>query len=114
MSGTSNMNWASGFDKHDYFHGTPAKIPLSTFNPRLDPESDNPFFPKDPTEVLESGDYSHVPMIISLTDQEGCWFTASLFNKKFQHVLDRTKGIELDIIEGLLGMYEFPREVVEK
>ena len=37
---------------HDFFHKTPAKLPLSTFIPRIDKEAKEPFMPEDPLKLL--------------------------------------------------------------
>jgi carboxylesterase type B len=41
------------------------------FGPRIDVERSNPFLPAHPHELIESGKYNDVPLIIGLTQNEG-------------------------------------------
>jgi len=45
---------------HDYFGGTPAKIPLFPFYPRPDKESEYPFLPDFGNEMLKRGEFQNV------------------------------------------------------
>ncbi len=45
---------------HDYFAGTPAKLPLTPYFPRVDKESDKPFMPDFGNEMLKRGDFQNV------------------------------------------------------
>ncbi len=49
---------------HDYFGGTPAKLPLTPYFPRVDKESDVPFLPEFGNEMLRKGDFQNVLSIM--------------------------------------------------
>ena len=41
------------------------------FKPYIDDFSHDPFVPKDPWELIQSGDFNHVPLIIGNNKDEG-------------------------------------------
>jgi Carboxylesterase family len=46
-------------------------IPVIVFGPRVDSERSVPFFPDHPRELLKSGQFSRVPLIIGMDKNEG-------------------------------------------
>ena len=46
-------------------------IPVIVFGPRVDSERPVPFFPEHPRELLKSGQFSRVPLIIGMDKNEG-------------------------------------------
>ena len=58
-------------------------LPL-TFKPEIDNFTSDPFIPKNPWEIIESGEFNHVPTMVGANSQEG--LLSSLFfyqNKTF-------------------------------
>jgi carboxylesterase type B len=51
-------------------------IPIA-FGPRIDAERENPFLPKDPIDIIESGSFNQVPLIIGVNANEGAFAIAS-------------------------------------
>jgi carboxylesterase type B len=49
------------------------------FGPRVDVERKNPFLPGQPRDLLEKGQYNHVPFITGVTKNEGIAFIAGNF-----------------------------------
>lgn len=45
-------------------------IPVA-FGPRIDAERENPFLPKDPVDIIKSGSFNQVPLIIGVNANEG-------------------------------------------
>ena len=41
------------------------------FKPYIDDFSKDPFVPKDPWEIIESGEFNHVPLIMGNNNDEG-------------------------------------------
>lgn len=74
---------------HDFFHKTPAKLPLSTFLPRTDSEAENPFMPKSGLELLRNGEFSDIPWMVGLTSQEGAWYASSLYGQDSMEFLQK-------------------------
>jgi len=54
---------------HDFFGGTPAKLPLSTFMPRADKEAERPFLPKTALEMVRQGEMPSHPFLTGITSQ---------------------------------------------
>ena len=52
-------------------------FPDKDFGPRIDTERSNPFFPAHPIEILEKGEYNHVPLIAGVTENEGLVYLGS-------------------------------------
>jgi carboxylesterase type B len=44
------------------------------YGPRVDIERSNPFLPAHPRELMKTGNYNHVPLIIGVTANEGIYF----------------------------------------
>ncbi|TRY76508.1 hypothetical protein TCAL_11403 [Tigriopus californicus] len=85
---------ASISDLHVFFKRTLAKIPLTPYTSRFDPESDSPFFPVDPREALRTGQYDRsVPLLVGTTSQEGSWYMSTWYSKIFAQRLK-----EIDIL----------------
>lgn len=55
---------------HDYFAGTPAKLPLTPYFPRVDKESENPFMPEFGNEMLKKGDFQKVSLASYLWNRQ--------------------------------------------
>ena len=88
---------------HDFYGGTPAKIPLSTFMPRVDKESSRPFLPKSALEMARQNEMSSHPFLTGITSQEGAYVLAAFFG---QDSLDRLKQFDensLDAMRSLTG-----------
>ena len=49
------------------------------FGPRIDVERKNPFFPKHPAEIIKSGSFNHVPLIMGVNTNEAGFIVASQF-----------------------------------
>ena len=74
---------AAQSDLHSLFLRTNGKLPLTTYMPRTDLESSNPFFHKVPREAMREGDFNKdIPLITGLTTQEGAWYVVSLLHEK--------------------------------
>ena len=46
----------------------------------MDPESPMPFMPREPIDIMKEGAYSHVPLIIGITDDEGAFKASALMH----------------------------------
>ena len=66
---------------YDFFGGTPAKIPLSPYAPRVDAESEKPFMPSSGLDMIRRGDVDSLPYMVGVTSQEGAWMIASLYGE---------------------------------
>jgi carboxylesterase type B len=62
-----------------------AGLPL-TFQPEVDNFTSDPFIPKSSWEIIESGEFNHVPTIIGANAQEG--LLSSLFFYKNKTFMD--------------------------
>ena len=58
---------------HDFFHKNPAKLPISTFFPRIDKEAKVPFMPESGLDLVKSGKFEKLPWMVGVTSQEGAW-----------------------------------------
>ena len=47
------------------------------FKPEIDDYTSDPFVPKDPWEIAESGDFNHVPLISGANSDEGLYLVLS-------------------------------------
>jgi hypothetical protein len=54
---------------HDFFGGTPSKLPLSPYAPRVDAESERPFLSSSGLDMIRNGDVNPIPLMIGLTSQ---------------------------------------------
>jgi hypothetical protein len=54
---------------HDFFGGTPSKLPLSPYAPRVDVESERPFLSSSGLDMIRNGDVNPIPLMIGLTSQ---------------------------------------------
>ena len=66
---------------HDFFHKNPAKLPLSTFVPRIDKEAQFPFMPESGLDLVKSGHFEHLPWMVGVTSQEGAWYVSTIFGQ---------------------------------
>jgi len=53
--------------------------PLTSWSPRVDPESSISFLPQEPIDLMTSGNFQHIPWIVGLTDDEGATRSAAFF-----------------------------------
>jgi carboxylesterase type B len=51
----------------------------TVFKPYIDDFSSNPFMPKDPWELIESGSFNDVPLIIGNNNDEGLMTTLKFY-----------------------------------
>jgi hypothetical protein len=66
---------------HEFFHKSPAKLPLSTFLPRIDSEAEYPFMPESGLELLRQGHVDNLPWMVGLTSLEGAWAVSPLYGQ---------------------------------
>ena len=98
----------SQWKMHDYFPKNPAKLPLSTFLPRIDKEAIAPFMPESGLNLVKTGDFENLPWMVGLTSQEGAWYVSTLYgqdNMTFlkeydQNIIDHTQSLVMDLFEG--------------
>ena len=96
---------------HDFFHASPAKLPLSTFIPRTDAEAEHPFMPVSPLELLRNGS-SKIPWMTGITSQEGAWYTSSLYGQDSMEYLKEYQTKRVEATKSLLaGMLEKDEDI---
>ena len=66
---------------HDIFQGTTAKLPITTFSPRVDKEAAKPFLPKSALEMARQGEFPSHPFLTGYASQEGAFKTASFYGQ---------------------------------
>lgn len=86
---------------HDFYGGTTAKLPLSTFMPRVDKESDRPFLPKSPLEMARQNEMPSYPFLTGITSQEGAYVLASFFG---QNSLERLRQFDENAFDAMRSL----------
>ena len=101
---------------HELFLKSPAKLPLSTFSPRMDPEAEVQMLPENPLEMLRNGDFQHLPWMVGLTSQEGAWYSSTIYGQNsMQYLKEFDEKSELAaslIVSGLLDSKEKYQEAL--
>jgi hypothetical protein len=54
-------------------------MPLTTFMPRVDKESGQPFLPESPLEMARNDQMPSYPYLTGIASQEGAYITAAFF-----------------------------------
>ena len=88
---------------HSFFGGTPAKLPLSTFAPRADPEAPRPFLPKTALETARLGEMPSHPYLTGYTSQEGAYVLAAMFGQDSMQFLREFDENTLEAMRALTG-----------
>jgi carboxylesterase type B len=65
---------------YEWRHLQQCQEPLTSFSPRVDPESSMPFMPVEPIDLMKEGNFQHVPWIVGLTDEEGAFKASAMFH----------------------------------
>ncbi len=95
---------------HDFFGGTPSKLPLSPYAPRVDAESERPFLSSSGLNMIRNGDVNPIPLMIGLTSQEGSWMIASFYGEDKRTRIKVFEDNLFDCVSALTGNY-FSKEV---
>lgn len=95
-------------DLHVLFKRSPAKLPLATFFPRIDKEAPEPIFPRDPLEMVRSGDFAtDVPYVLGVNTQEGAFMTSNFFEKRrFREIMAFARENPINFTMELTMKYE--------
>ena len=64
---------------YQWKHLEQTQEPLTSWSPRVDPESSLSFLPQEPIDLMSSGTFQHLPWIVGLTDDEGATRSAAFF-----------------------------------
>ena len=99
---------------HDYFHKNPAKLPLSTFLPRVDKESESPFMPETGIDLIKSGKFEKLPWMVGLTSQEGAWYVSTLYGQNNMTYLKEFDEKLEDVIQALITEHLLGTDVSPK
>ena len=69
---------------YQWKHLEQTQEPLTSWSPRVDPESALSFMPQEPIDLMTSGNFQHIPWIVGLTDDEGATRSSAFFAGKQQ------------------------------